>query len=172
MSGPTFVEVQPFRSRWGGPMLLVAGLVMFGSFAYIMVHQLILGQPVGSRPMPNEILVFFGGFMMLLGAGLVFMGLWGKLTTEVWPDGVYIQFFPLTRRHRLDRRDIVSAVARTYRPILEYGGWGVRGLGKRRAFNIAGNRGVQLSMSDGREWLIGSLQAEELAQAINDARAV
>ena len=170
MTGPSFVEVQPFRTRWSGLLVAVAGLSMVGFFGYAVVVQLILGQPLGDRPMPDGVLVLFAAMFSVLGVGLLVLGLGGKLVTEVFPDGVYVQFFPLTRRHRIAHRDIVSAVARTYRPIIEYGGWGVRGLGKRRAFNIAGNRGVQLSMSDGREWMIGSFQADELARAINAAR--
>ncbi|MHC4338483.1 MAG: hypothetical protein ACYSTG_11155 [Planctomycetota bacterium] len=60
--------------------------------------------------------------------------------------------------------------ARTYKPIREYGGWGIRysfrkGIG--RAYNMSGNKGVQLVFKNGKKLLIGSQKPDELAQAIN-----
>jgi hypothetical protein len=62
--------------------------------------------------------------------------------------------------------------ARTYRPILEYGGWGIRysPFGQGCAYNVSGNRGVQLELADGQRILIGSQRAEELARAIGEAK--
>ncbi len=67
--------------------------------------------------------------------------------------------------------DIGSCEPRTYRPLREYGGWGVRWAGKRgTAWNAHGNRGAQLVLCDGKRLLIGSQRAEELAAAIERAR--
>ena len=39
----------------------------------------------------------------------------------------------------------------------EYGGWGIRGgLRGTKAYNVSGNRGVELMLADGRTVLIGS----------------
>jgi hypothetical protein len=68
--------------------------------------------------------------------------------------------------------EIVSWDARTYRPILEYGGWGIRysPFGKGWAYNISGNQGVQLELMNGKRILIGSQRAEELARTIAEAK--
>ena len=59
---------------------------------------------------------------------------------------------------------------RQYRPILDYGGWGIRwGPGKGWAYNVSGNRGVQLELLDGKQLLIGSQNPEKLAQMIGKA---
>ena len=47
--------------------------------------------------------------------------------------------------------DVAYAEARTYAPLREYGGWGIRGLSRKRAYNVSGNRGVELSLVDGRK---------------------
>ena len=61
--------------------------------------------------------------------------------------------------------------ARTYRPILEYGGWGIRyTMGRGWAYNVSGNQGVQLELASGKRILIGSQRAEELARAIGEAK--
>jgi hypothetical protein len=55
----------------------------------------------------------------------------------------------------------------TYRPIRDYGGWGIRYGRGGKAYNVSGNRGVMLELSDGQKLLIGSQRPEELANAIN-----
>jgi hypothetical protein len=40
------------------------------------------------------------------------------------------------------------------------------------AYNVRGDRGVQLVLRDGRRVLIGSQRADELAKAIAEAKAV
>ena len=73
--------------------------------------------------------------------------------------------FPLfLRRIRLD--EIASAQADTYAPIREYGGWGIKGVPGNSALNARGNRGVRLTLRDGRRVLIGSQRPEELAEAL------
>ena len=73
--------------------------------------------------------------------------------------------FPLYRR-RIALADIASAEAVTYSPLAEYGGWGIRGFGSSVALNARGNRGVRLTLRDGRRVLIGSQRAGELAEAL------
>jgi TATA-box binding protein (TBP) (component of TFIID and TFIIIB) len=51
--------------------------------------------------------------------------------------------------------------------LLEYGGWGIKYGRKGKAYNVSGNRGVQLVFKDGKQLLIGSQRAEELAEAIS-----
>jgi hypothetical protein len=92
-----------------------------------------------------------------------------ELETEVRSDGLYIRLFPFHIRYKKFAADqIDKCYARQYRPIREYGGWGIRcGLpGRGRAYNVSGNRGVQLVFKDGGKLLIGSQKAEKLQQAI------
>ena len=56
--------------------------------------------------------------------------------------------------------------ARVYRPIREYGGWGIRYGKNGKAYNISGDRGVQLELQNSKPLLIGSQRADELAQTI------
>jgi hypothetical protein len=48
----------------------------------------------------------------------------------------------------------------------EYGGWGVRGFGSNRAYNMRGDQGVQLDLVDGSRVLIGTQRPGELETAI------
>ena len=91
-----------------------------------------------------------------------------KLQTEVRPDGLYVRFFPFhVHFKRFPAEDLSEYYARQYRPIVEYGGWGIRwSLRKGRAYNVSGDKGVQLVFKSGKRLLIGSQRAEELEKAI------
>jgi hypothetical protein len=83
-----------------------------------------------------------------------------NLDTEVRSDRVRIRLFPFHIRHvEIAVENVSECYARTYKPIREYGGWGIRhgfrrGIG--RAYNMSGNKGVQLVLKNGKKLLIGS----------------
>lgn len=93
-----------------------------------------------------------------------------KLITEVRSDGVYIKFLPINWKFkRIGFEEIAKCYARKYRPIMEYGGWGIRWGTSGKAYNASGNMGVQFELTGGKQLLIGSQQAEKLAETINIA---
>jgi hypothetical protein len=58
----------------------------------------------------------------------------------------------------------------TYRPIADYGCWGIRaGRDGERAFIARGNRGVRLELIDGTKLLIGSQRPDTLASVLDRA---
>ena len=91
-----------------------------------------------------------------------------KLETEVRTDGLYVRYLPFhIHFKRFGREDLSEYYARRYKPIMEYGGWGIRySLRNGKAYNVSGNRGVQLVLGNGKKLLIGSQKADELAAAI------
>jgi len=112
-------------------------------------------------------LLIFGSFYILLGIMLLYMYFAGRLVTEVRPDGLYIRFVPFHfRPNHIPLEGVTACEARTYRPIREYGGWGIRrGVG-RKAYNVSGNQGVELRFEDGSKLLIGSNKSSQLAAAL------
>lgn len=161
----TFYEVQRFRQKWLLAFLYAISLSIIIVFGYGMIKQLVFGHPWGSRPMPDTGLVIVGPLMILLGIGISWLFHAMKLVTEVQEDGISINYFPLTWQKILFR-DIVTCQALTYNPILDYGGWGIRYGWKKKAYNVSGNRGVQLELANGKRLMIGSQRPEELAKAI------
>ena len=63
---------------------------------------------------------------------------------------------------------IATSNVRQYSPLLEYGGLGMRiGLfGKGKAWNISGDKGLQLEFNNQKKLLIGTNQPEELAATL------
>ena len=161
-----FHEEQQFRQPWLWILLLAMTAGVAALFVHGLYTQLVLGQPWGDSPMSDTGLVISAALTIGVSGGIALLFLKLKLVTTVDADGVHVRFFPLTRKH-IPFDNIVSSKARTYRPIREYGGWGIRYSRKGHAYNVSGDRGVQLELREGRPLLIGSQKAEQLADAIN-----
>jgi hypothetical protein len=161
-----FHEEQQFRQPWVWLLLLIISLGLAIMFVHAIYTQLYLGQPWGDRPMSDTALLTSAAISLLITAGIALLFYKLKLITIVNPAGIQIRFFPFTSRNILFAK-IISCKARTYRPIREYGGWGIRFSRNGRAYNVSGNRGVQLELTEGMPLLIGSQKSEELADVIN-----
>jgi hypothetical protein len=159
-SNVVFREVQRFRQPW----LWVVILGIVGLVAWAVVQQFGYGEPFGTNPMSDTGLIVVA---LVFGVGLPLFLLGITLTTEVRSDALYYRFFPLNLTfRRLGPEDIREYQIRTYSPLREYGGWGIRWGSKGKAYNVSGDRGVELLLLDGRRVLIGSQRPEELAQAL------
>ncbi|WP_018616763.1 hypothetical protein [Segetibacter koreensis] len=157
-----FTERQKFRQWWVWLTLLgVNGLFIFAVF-----KQVIGGQQFGEKPMGNTQLLFTAGVIILLTIWLFNL----RLETQIKKTGIYVRFFPfhLSFRH-YPWYNISRSFVRKYNPIAEYGGWGIRlGLfGKGKAFNVSGNKGLQLEFRNNKKLLIGTNKPGELAEALN-----
>ena len=87
------------------------------------------------------------------------------MRTRVDGDGIHIRTLYVVRR-KLPFAEIESAEAVVYRPLRDYGGWGLRLGPAGKAYNMKGNRGVQLRLKNGGGVLVGSGRSEELARII------
>jgi hypothetical protein len=109
------------------------------------------------------------GLAMVSATLLVILFL-GIMVTEVGPDEVTVRFgFLPVYRKRIPYEGMAALTPCRYSPLREFGGWGIRGLGKSRALSARGDLGLRISMRDGREWLIGSEDPVALARAIHEA---
>lgn len=129
-------EVQRFRNLtlW----LLVGGVSLLTW--YVALRQLILGQPVGDRPASDEMVI---GAWVVFGVALPACFWLVALVTEVGHAGVTIRFWPFPGR-RFRWQEIERTEVITYRPLRDFGGWGLRwALGRRRAYTVSGHRRAQ-----------------------------
>ena len=104
---------------------------------------------------------------VLVGLGVPAWILSLEMATTVDSSGLEVRFGLGFAAKRFDVSEMASVRAVTYRPVRDFGGWGVRwGRGGSRAYNVSGNRGVEFTHADGRRWVIGSQRADELAAAL------
>lgn len=106
--------------------------------------------------------------LVVIAFGSLFAGwfLTLRLYTEVADRQLRVRLWPFVNR-KIPFERIQTAEVRQYRPIREYGGWGVRYSWRHgKAYNARGNRGVQLVLNDGEKVLVGSQMPEELLAAL------
>jgi hypothetical protein len=139
----TFREVQRFRQPW-----------LWALLAFVCVVSSVSGGPGG-----------------LVVASVIVLFMWSlRLETEVRDDGLYLKLAPLHRSFRHVAWEAIESVESVrYRPLLEYGGWGIRWRPGKLAYNVSGSRGVRLGRPDDRELLVGSQRPDDLATAIRNA---
>ena len=162
--GLYFREVQRNRQWWLWAVVLTpCALVGYGA-----VLQLVFGKPWGTRPMSDAGLVLLCVFLAAVIVWLYKM----RLVTQVRAEGLTVQFEWVWRPRLIPLDAIHSYRVVTYRPIADYGGWGIRyGFNGGTAYTSSGKRGVQLEFDDGKRFLIGSQRPEELARAIEQAKS-
>lgn len=157
---PVYREVQYYRALPPFTLLTVVG-TLFGWFLVVWVA--VMGRSLGALDMPSWLALAIG-----LPLGVLLPVLYGRMQmlTEVYPDRVSVRngmsssmIFPLSNVTAVDlRTDDIR------------GDYNDRILGSdrisRMAYVVATNSGVQLSMADGRQILIGSMEPDVLHDAI------
>jgi len=161
---PLFREEQRFRQWW----LWVLAVAPAATAWWPFIVQVAGGRPIGRDPAPDW-LVWIIWLAIGIGLPVFFAAL--SMVTEVFADSVVIRYRPLVRR-TIALSEVVRVEARTYNAVKEYGGWGIKGWSRAKmVYNVSGNRGVELTLSDGRSVMIGSQRAEELAAVIESHRS-
>ena len=153
-----FEERQQFRQWW---LLLLLAVTVLAGWSPLIVRAL-GGDGAKDDPVWALVLVVFLGGVLLPG-WLLFL----QLQVSVDVDGVRIRYRGLPIDRLIPFGEIVEYDAVTYRPVYDYGGWGVRWRGRgKMAYSVSGDRGVRIDLADGKEIMIGSQRAEELAAAM------
>jgi hypothetical protein len=143
-----FSETQRFTQWW------IWGLLL-GSSAIVLVT---IYQQVSTDAVSSSLWLALAVTLLALG---LFLSM--RLETQLHREGIRVRLFPLHLRHReIPWSAIEKAYLRTYSPIREFGGWGLRFGPKGKAYNVSGNQGLQLELRNGKKLLIGTQKSEEL----------
>jgi len=104
---------------------------------------------------------------VLIGIAIPLMFYFFELRTFVTKEGLHYQFFPFhLKKHLIKLDEIEKIEALQYKPLGDYGGWGIRYGFKGKAYNVSGNKGVKVHLTNKRNILFGSQKHNELAQIL------
>jgi hypothetical protein len=137
-------------------------------FIALMLFLLWFLEKKQVQPLPTIAIVVMVVVPMVLVVLLILFCM-AKLETRVRSDGLYVRFFPFhIGFKKFFFEDFSRYYTREYHPVLEYGGWGIRyGLKSGKAYNVEGNKGLQIIFKNGKKLLIGSEKPWELVTAID-----
>ncbi len=163
MSKPVFTEKQKFNQTWLWILILSTVLlttVIFGAGIYV---QLIKGRTYGNNPMSDTGLIVVSCLIMAFNSALLWLFGAGNLKTVIDDRGIRYRFFPFHLKFRhIGWDEMESLEVITYKPVREYGGWGIRYGKAGKAYNASGDKGLQLVFKNRKRLLIGTNKAEEL----------
>jgi hypothetical protein len=147
-----FRETQRFTQWW-------LWLILISSWI-VMVSALVM-EP------PKTILEAIVLGLLALSLPILFWQM--RLITRVTDAGIYVRYIPFHFKEQFYAWEAIeSAQVRTYNPLKEYGGWGIKyGFnGQGKVYNVAGNQGLQLVLKSGDKLLIGTQKPIEIQAAV------
>ena len=150
---PPYYEEQRFTQKW----ILVLQwllLLLFAGIGFLLVYQQKTGVLTAVIP--------FGLVCLIVVLFRIV-----RLQVEICEDEIRYRFYPFHRRFRVIAKAEVSSISvRTYDPLGEYGGRGIRYGRKGMAYTITGNYGIGIITKTGKEILLGTGQPGEVAEAL------
>lgn len=147
-----FREDRRVRSGMLWLIVLVLSSLTLGTMAWMVMH--------GTRTlwMALPAALWLGGIALL--ALITFQ-------VEVSDRGLFLRMWPLHRRvHKIDLDRVKEVRAIRFRPVFDYGGYGIRFKRQGKAYILEGNEGVRVDYDNGYHLLIETRHPRELAHAI------
>lgn len=121
-----------------------------------IILKAVFEETNGFKEAENPLFILFIVFSGLIPIVLL-VGI--QLQTRIDAKGITVIFHPLgfTKKH-FAWKEIKDCYIREYHPIMEYGGWGIRTIGRKKAYNVSGNIGIQIVTVNNKKFLIGTKQ--------------
>lgn len=164
-----FKEEQKFGSLW---LYLIMGFIYsttLVSLFYKNLMQFVYHQPFGDKPISDTGLVVTTVLVVLVVVVSAYLLFGSRLETEINSEGIFYRFWPYFKKQKhIPRESIKEQFVRKYKPIREYGGWGVRKGTKKtgNAINVHGKIGLQLVLNDGKRLLLGTQRPDSVKRAM------
>lgn len=87
-------------------------------------------------------------------------------------EGIYVRYFPFHFKPLFFKwSEIDHFELRKYDPLSEFGGWGLKGTKSNRAYNVSGDMGLQITLSNGRKLLVGTGNPKKMEVALLEIRS-
>ena len=155
-----FKEEQRFRQIW---LIIILAVTTIIPITKVLHKHFTENKTITTREFTAILVVIVFSILTLF---------FFKLKTKIDEKGIHYQFSPFHFSMKLIPWNQITKVGiRTYFPISEFGGWGLKGgfffnKGRGKAINVSGNIGVQLILKNGDKILIGTQKKEEALRVL------
>ena len=149
-----FKERQKFTKWWIWLILIGLGAIA----VYGVIQQILLDIDFGNKPISNIGMIIFTFFVF----GFMYFNWYMTLITEITNEGIKMRFIPFVKKE-INWNDLKSV------KIVNYGfvGYGIRLRSKYGTiYNINGNKGLAIELSNGKKFVIGTQKEMELKNVI------
>lgn len=154
-----FSEKQKFTQWW--LWLIIIGVDV--AFLISVYKQAFASESSSDQTMMTSALIIASIVLFLVTV----LFLTARLDTKIDKTGIHVRFYPIRISYKFfPWKSIEKMEIRKYKPLLEYGGWGIR-YGNGKALNISGNMGLQIVFTTKKKLLIGTRKPDELEKVIN-----
>lgn len=153
-----YKESQKFTQQW----LFLIPFAVLSTISYAIVQQVFLKHPFGTKPMPNFMLIISFLFVIVL----IVLQYTIRLTTIVSDKEIIIKFVPF-----LTKKISCSEIKNLELVEYQFLGYGIRKSFKYgTVYNINGNKGLFIEQVNGKKFLVGTQNEEELKLFVNNLR--
>jgi len=153
-----FSEIQRFQS-----------LVMWGLLVFLTAAMFYLSIRIAKLKRLVVAIVLSLATLVLLALDVICII--SRMDTVIGANGILVVYKPfLSDSVFIPWTEVDSGYIRKYKPLREYGGWGVRNGKAGKAYNISGKDGLQLILKDGTKLLLGTHHPDQVEKAITTAK--
>lgn len=156
-----YKEYQQFKNIY---LLVIIGVYSL-YLTYVAVKQIYFNIPFDLIPVPDFVL---GCLWFMFAVATPFVFFWMNLQILVNENGVFYKYFPFHKTfQKIEFENIESVEVVTYRPIKDFGGWGIRFNESTNAMTVNGNQGVLFTLQNQpKKLLIGSQNPEKFLKLV------
>ncbi len=150
-----------FRSGWLWVLLISIDVLILFLLVRSMVDKGL------SNEHSNEPLGMLIAFIILFWVNLLIASI--RLSIKISEEGLYYRYFPFHSGWRvIPWKSVAKVYVRTYNPIIEYGGWGIRWgiMGAGKAYTTGGTYGIQIHFINHQKVLLGTYRPKEAELAL------
>ena len=156
MENIIFTETQHFEFWHVLVLVGVAALI----FYCIKNYKAKQGSPINSTI--GKVVLYI---CAALPVPIIILFLVMSLNTRIDSKGINVKFSPFDREWKTyEWKTIKTCDVRTYDPMHDYGGWGMRN----GAYNVSGDKGLFIRFTNGEHFLIGTQKPEELKKVLQE----
>ncbi len=153
----TYRESQKLNILWA--WLPLMGVFFF--MAYLLFQQLVMGNPIGSSPAPNGVLIACAALII----GIMISMAITELKTKITKEGISVRFLPFGKaKYFWSEVDYFTIE----KPSLKGVGVKYNPLTKMKYFNTHIGDMLILHLKDGKKFGVGTKNAEEMSAFLDD----
>jgi len=152
MANQIFKEQQTYRGTWVMYLFLMLGIP-----SLVLVTVVLLINP---GEIQEKIVGISAVFAIMILAFFFLMSL--QLKTRIDEKGVHFRYFPFTKWRSIPQSQIRSIELVKFNPLMNHGGWGIKGNRRIKAFTVLGDHGIEIDLGESKKILIGTQKEKEL----------